>query len=380
MRVPARPKQDHGPSRQIALAELCQRLRDPYAPAAILINRKYDCLYLLGPTDRYLRLAPGQPTYDLLSMASPGVRTKLRSAIQQASQENGPVVVTGGRIKRDGNTLSFGIAVQPVTHEGEELLFVCFIDEPIREHGHDRPKGADNVSRVVEIEQELEVTRTELQRAIRNLMISNEEQKAVNEEALSVNEEYQSTNEELLASKEELQSLNEELTALNSQLQETLEQQRTTSNDLENVLDSTDVATLCSSTPTLIFVSLRQPRNRCLASFPAMLGDRLRISARWLSMALFWQTPELCCGPSIRSSTKSKVRGAPGTFAAYCPTARKIKGSRVSSSRLPTSQREGIRRTRLRLPSRKHSKPMSQNRAFWPLPAMTSVSRSRPSA
>ena len=61
---------------------------------------------------------------------------------------------------------------------------------------------------------------------------------------MSVNEEYQSTNEELLTSKEELQSLNEELTALNSQLQETLERQRTTSNDLQNVLYSTDVATI----------------------------------------------------------------------------------------------------------------------------------------
>ena len=38
--------------------------------------------------------------------------------------------------------------------------------------------------------------------------------------------------------------MNEELTALNSQLQETLDRQRTTSNDLQNVLYSTDVATL----------------------------------------------------------------------------------------------------------------------------------------
>ena len=38
--------------------------------------------------------------------------------------------------------------------------------------------------------------------------------------------------------------MNEELTALNSQLQETLERQRTTSNDLQNVLNSTNVATL----------------------------------------------------------------------------------------------------------------------------------------
>ena len=104
--------------------------------------------------------------------------------------------------------------------------------------------AAADVPRVVELERELEATKTELQSAVRNLEISSEEQMAINEEALSVNEEYQSTNEELLASKEELQSLNEELNALNSQLQETLERQRTTSDDLQNVLYSTDVATI----------------------------------------------------------------------------------------------------------------------------------------
>ena len=75
-----------------------------------------------------------------------------------------------------------------------------------------------------------------------------EEQKSRDDDALSVNEEFQAANEELIASKEELQSLNEELTALNGQLQETLEHQRTTSNDLQNILYSTDVATLFLNT------------------------------------------------------------------------------------------------------------------------------------
>ena len=47
-----------------------------------------------------------------------------------------------------------------------------------------------------------------------------------------------------MTSKEELQSLNEELTALNGQLQETLERQRLASDDLQNVLYSTNVGTL----------------------------------------------------------------------------------------------------------------------------------------
>ena len=245
VRVPARPGQGQLPSHQAALADLCRRLvMETYAPAAVLINRKHECLYSLGPTDRYLRVAPGHPTHDLLAMVRQDMRTKLRSAIQMASQGNARIVVPGGRTNHDGNPGSFSIAVQPVLSEGEELLLICFIDDPKQERKRARPITPQDTSRVAELEQELEATRTELQGAIRNLEISSEEQKAINEEALSVNEEYQSTNEELMTSKEELQSLNEELTALNGQLQETLERQRTTSNDLQNVLYSTDVATL----------------------------------------------------------------------------------------------------------------------------------------
>jgi two-component system CheB/CheR fusion protein len=232
-------------SREAVLADLCHRLvMQAYAPAAVLINNKHESLYSLGPIDRYLRVAPGAPTHDLLAMAPQGLRAKLRSAIQQASRENARVAIAGGRTSHNGGAISFGIEVQPVLSEGDALLLICFVDEPKDEQKPDRSPAPRDVPRIAELERELDATRTELQGAIRNLEILGEEQKAINEEALSVNEEYQSTNEELLTSKEELQSLNEELTALNGQLQETLERQRTTSNDLQNVLYSTDVATL----------------------------------------------------------------------------------------------------------------------------------------
>jgi len=245
VRGPASQRQVHAPTRDAALAELCRRLvMETYAPAAVLIDRKHECLYSLGPTDRYLRVPQGHPTSDLLALARPELRIGLRSAIQRASQENARIVVPGSRTNRPGDQSSFSIAVQPVLNDGEELLLVCFADEPKQETRRGRSTTPGKGPRIAELEQELEATRTELQGAIRNLEISGEEQQAINEEALSVNEEFQSTNEELLTSKEELQSLNEELTALNSQLQETLERQRTTSNDLQNVLYSTDVATL----------------------------------------------------------------------------------------------------------------------------------------
>jgi two-component system CheB/CheR fusion protein len=245
VRTAARADQTPTPARQATLADLCRRLvMEAYTPAAILINRNYECLYSLGPTDRYLRVAPGHSTHDLLAMARPGLRTKLRSAIQQASQRNARIVVAGGQMTHDGRAVSFDIDAQPVPGEGDRLFLICFVDKPTAEPVRGRLAKPQEVSRIAELEQELEATRTELQGAIQNLELANEEQKAINEEALSVNEEFQSTNEELLTSKEELQSLNEELTALNSQLQEMLERQRTTANDLQNVLYSTDVATI----------------------------------------------------------------------------------------------------------------------------------------
>ena len=244
-RIHPRPGPGRALSRQAALGDLCRRLvMEAYAPAAVLINRKHECLYSLGPTDRYLRVAPGHPTHDLLALARQGLRGKLALAIQQASRQNARVVVAGGRTNLDGDTALFSIDVRPVTADGDELLLICFVDEPLQQDKQAGLVTAADASLVARLEQELEATRTELQGAIRSLEISSEEQKAINEEALSINEEYQSTNEELLTSKEELQSLNEELTALNSQLHETLERQRTTSNDLQNVLYSTDVATL----------------------------------------------------------------------------------------------------------------------------------------
>jgi two-component system CheB/CheR fusion protein len=244
-RLTTRPGPATAPLRHATFAELARRLvMESYAPATALINRRHEILYSLGPTDRYLRVATGHPSHDLLAMVQPGVRTRLREAVQRASAENIRLTVSGGRTNQGGKPVTFSVVVQPVLSDGEDLLLLCFVDAPKSGDAAARPATPRDLPRIAELEQELDATKTELHDAIRSLESSSEEQKAINEEALSVNEEYQSTNEELLTSKEELQSLNEELTALNGQLQETLERERTTANDLQNILYSTAIATL----------------------------------------------------------------------------------------------------------------------------------------
>jgi two-component system CheB/CheR fusion protein len=277
-----RPDQVQSLPRQAAIADVCRRLvMETYAPAAVLINRRHECLYSLGPTDLYLRVAPGQATNDVLAMAREGLRIRLRSAIQQAIQDNARVVVAGGRVSRDGTAVSFNIDVQPVPSEDGDLLLVCFAEAPKDEQYAKAAVAPRDAPRVAELERELGAMRTELQSAIRELEISTEEYQATHDEALSINEEYQSTNEELLTSKEELQSLNEELAALNSQLQETLERARTTSNDLQNILYSTNVATLFLDTN----LNIRFFTPAIVSLFSLIPGDIGRPLAGFTSLA-----------------------------------------------------------------------------------------------
>jgi two-component system CheB/CheR fusion protein len=97
---------------------------------------------------------------------------------------------------------------------------------------------------VVELEQDLEQARHEAQTAREEMQTSQEELKSANEELQSANEELQSSNEELTTSKEEMQSMNEELQTLNHELQAKVDELSLASNDMKNLLESTDIATL----------------------------------------------------------------------------------------------------------------------------------------
>jgi two-component system CheB/CheR fusion protein len=76
------------------------------------------------------------------------------------------------------------------------------------------------------------------------MQTAQEEFRSTNEELQSTNEELQSTNEELTTSKEEMQSLNEELQTVNAELQGKVDELSRVSNDMKNLLNSTDIATL----------------------------------------------------------------------------------------------------------------------------------------
>ena len=234
----------HAEPRQPSLGDFARELLlDAYAPAAVVVNRQYQGLYFFGPVDRYLRVTAGKPEQHLTAMLREGLASKFRMVARQAIRDQAAVTARGVQVKRDGDVFSVGISVRPVQYDGEDLLLVTFVEEPTEAEARVPDMPAD-ASRVEQLESELDTTRRELDATIRDLQSSNQELTSLNEEALSLNEEHQSTNEELEASREELQSLNEELTTLNSQLQDALERANWASDDLTNILNSSDTATL----------------------------------------------------------------------------------------------------------------------------------------
>jgi len=122
---------------------------------------------------------------------------------------------------------------------------VVFVDSDIPEFPVKPSRGREaNKSRLAQLEQQLQHAMEEAQGIREEMQTSQEELKSTNEELQSTNEELQSTNEELTTSKEEMQSLNEELQTLNHELQAKVDELSRANNDMKNLLNSTDIATL----------------------------------------------------------------------------------------------------------------------------------------
>jgi chemotaxis methyl-accepting protein methylase/C4-dicarboxylate-specific signal transduction histidine kinase len=230
------------PPRVAALAQ--QLLLQRYAPACVVIDRTGEILYFHGQTDDYLAQPSGLPTRDLIALARRGLRARLRGAIQDAVRDRRRIVVPGVLVRRGRTLRRVTTTVEPfdAAHAGGEgLWLVSFQDEPeAAASAVARPAaegGAGDGALVQQLEEELTSTRDDLQHTI-------EDVRAANEELMSVNEEFQSSNEELETSKEELQSLNEELTTANAQLEGKIGELEAANNDLDNLLTSSNVATL----------------------------------------------------------------------------------------------------------------------------------------
>ena len=238
-------------TRELNLSQLVERtLLEEYAPPCVIVNQQGTILYLHGETGKYLAPTSGRPRWNILDMAREGLKLQLPAAFRKAISRKKSVIVEGLRIKINGGTQLINLTVKPVGEpkDVEGLIMVVFEDmaAPKQTQTGKTRRGSKKPAEIqIEVlEQELQHTKENLQTTIEELETSNEELKSTNEELQSTNEELQSTNEELETSKEELQSLNEELVTVNSELEGKIEETTRSHDDIRNLMDSTDIATI----------------------------------------------------------------------------------------------------------------------------------------
>lgn len=228
-----------------------QMLIEDYAPPSLLINENGDILYVSGRTGKFLEPSSGKAAMNVYSMAREGLKYEVGTAIRRAVAQKTAVTMSGLKVRTNGGFQPLNLTVKPVSRPEAMQSMFLIIFEDVKEATIEikavRVKGKTKIKRFQnyeKIENELNRAREQLQSTTEEMETSQEELKSANEELQSTNEEVQSTNEELTTSKEELQSMNEELVTVNSELNNKIDELSKSNNDMRNLLNSTDIATI----------------------------------------------------------------------------------------------------------------------------------------
>ena len=212
-----------------------------FLPASIIVNNNNDIVHFFGNSTDYIDIAPGKATFNLFSLIVKDLKLITSTAINRCRETSAPVSYTDIAVDTHAGRRTITLSVQPVDAQSNSgLVALLFMERSVSElSGPVEKYDVDTTAaqRIIDLEHELQVSKSELRSTIGELETVNEELQAANEELLTANEELQSSNEEL-------QSVNEELYTVNSEYQQKLDELTMMDNDLSNFLSSTMIGIL----------------------------------------------------------------------------------------------------------------------------------------
>ncbi|MDH5719827.1 MAG: PAS domain-containing protein [Spirochaetia bacterium] len=225
------------------LDRFIQSFASDFVLFAMALNSNMDVVHAIGDTGTFLKMQPGTMTTDAVKLMPQELAIPLSTGVIKVLKTNQPLTFSKIRLSIDGKPHNIEMRIKPLNQKkGQDPLVGVYIKEM---HSSDS-SGTEDISydvsketedRLIDLEQELQFTRENLQATVEELETSNEELQATNEELLASNEELQSTNEEL-------QSVNEELYTVNAEYQSKITELTEVNNDLDNLLASTHIGSL----------------------------------------------------------------------------------------------------------------------------------------
>ena len=245
---PQDPRGSDGSQRERrSIGDLHQQLLELYAPPSLLVNEQHQLVHLSDTAGRYLQHPGGEPTADILKAIRPELRLALRAALHQAAHERGSVQTAAATLAE--RPIPVTILVKPVLRDDTSPpeFFLVFFQDALASSQPDRTQSMARQSQedaARHLEEESQTLRAQLRATRERHETQAEELRASNEELQAMNEELRSSTEELETSKEELQALNEELRTVNQELKIKVEEQAQANDDIQNLINSTDIGTI----------------------------------------------------------------------------------------------------------------------------------------
>lgn len=232
---------------RITFSDLHHRLLEEYAPPSLVVNEEYDIVHISESAGKYLQISGGEISQNLLKLVREELRLELRSALYQVTKRQKSVEARGLKVKIDEHIEKVNIHLRPVLRKDDTargFILILFESMPNKESQEKEVLISPDEPISRHLEEQLVRIKGELKNAIEQHEFQQEELKASNEELQAMNEELRSAAEELETSKEELQSINEELRTVNQELKVKIEESNLSTNNLQNLINSADVATL----------------------------------------------------------------------------------------------------------------------------------------
>ncbi len=230
---------------RISFGDLHQQLLEEYAPPSLVVNEEFDVVHVTERAGKYLQVSGGELSQNLLKLVKPELRLELRSALYQALQRQSAVEAHGLTVMIDNKPEAINLLVRPVLRTDKASRgFILVLFEPAREEIQQKILVSSDEPVAKQLEEEIIRLKTQLRSSSEQHDFQAEEMKAANEELQAMNEELRSAAEELETSKEELQSINEELRTVNQELKVKIEETAIYSNNLQNLINSTDIGTI----------------------------------------------------------------------------------------------------------------------------------------
>ena len=244
-RDPAPPAGRLGRGRLFSFAEIHLHKAAEQAPPSILVNGNGEVVHIAAQASRFLRHAGGEPTRDLVLLVTPAWRLALRTALFQAQKSGGEVSTGPVRYEQDGGQRAVDMTVLPFHDEHAEglLMLVSFRETPGMPVSV-APADVRDQSLLERLDAELRHTRNQLLETMDQAEQSNAALRTTVEELKTTIEQLRSTNGQLECALEKKQAASEKLEIANNDLTQRLEDVARSHDDLNNLIASSDAATL----------------------------------------------------------------------------------------------------------------------------------------